>query len=93
MSPIGPTLIFGTTSLLAGLLIILLPETKNKTSPDTIQVRRHERNTYDQFIMILTGGRGIMQNVQQVLQSALKNSKYLIVLIRFVYFNKKKLNN
>ena len=34
-----------------------------------------------------------MQNVQQVLQSALKNSKYLIILIRFVYFNKKKLDN
>ena len=68
MSPIGPTLIFGTTSLLAGLLIPLLPETKNKTSPDTIQVRARLEK-YTQFVMtqLIIGGRGILQAVQQVL--------------------------
>ena len=35
----GPTLIFGLTSVLAGLLIPLLPETKDRISPDTIEVR------------------------------------------------------
>ena len=38
LSPIAPVLIFGVTSVLAGLLTLLLPETKNRISPDTIQV-------------------------------------------------------
>ena len=38
VSPIAPVLIFGVTSVLAGGLTLLLPETKGRTSPDTIQV-------------------------------------------------------
>ena len=38
LSPLAPVLIFGLTSVLAGLLSLLLPETKDRTSPDTIQV-------------------------------------------------------
>ena len=42
LSPIAPVLIFGVTSVLAGLLTLLLPETKNRISPDTIQVRTNQ---------------------------------------------------
>ena len=38
MSPIAPMLIFGFTALLAGVLTLFLPETKNVTLPDTIKV-------------------------------------------------------
>ena len=87
MSPIGPTLIFGTTSLLAGLLIPLLPETKNKTSPDTIQVRaRLEKCNPFYNDKLITGGRGILQDAQQALQSVL-NIKFdpETVVLRVVY--------
>ena len=35
----APILIFGFTSLLAGVLTLFLPETKGVTLPDTIKVR------------------------------------------------------
>ena len=38
VSPIAPMLIFGFTALLAGVLTLFLPETKNVTLPDTIKV-------------------------------------------------------
>ena len=38
MSPIAPMLIFGFTALLAGVLTLFLPETKNVKLPDTIKV-------------------------------------------------------
>ena len=41
LSPIAPILIFGVTSVVAGLLTLLLPETKNRALPDTIQVSHH----------------------------------------------------
>ena len=34
----APVLIFGCTSLLAGILTLFLPETKNVALPDTIEV-------------------------------------------------------
>ena len=43
LSPLAPVLIFGLTSVLAGLLTLLLPETKDRTSPDTIQVSQSGR--------------------------------------------------
>ena len=43
LSPVAPLLIFGITSVLAGLLTLLLPETKDRLSPDTIQVREPVR--------------------------------------------------
>ena len=38
MNPNAPVLIFGFTSLLAGILTLFLPETKNAKLPDTIEV-------------------------------------------------------
>ena len=37
LSPSAPVLIFGLISLLAGLLTLLLPETKDRVSPDTME--------------------------------------------------------
>lgn len=37
LSPIAPVFIFGLTSLLGGVLALILPETNNKTLPNTIQ--------------------------------------------------------
>jgi len=37
VSPVAPVLIFGLTSLLASALSLLLPETKGRTLPDTIE--------------------------------------------------------
>lgn len=37
LSPIAPIFIFGFTSLLGGVLALFLPETNNKTLPNTIQ--------------------------------------------------------
>ena len=59
LSPIAPVLIFGVTSVLAGLLTLLLPETKNRISPDTIQVRTNRRKNIFNTIF-LTGGRGFL---------------------------------
>jgi len=36
-SPAAPLIIFGVTSIIAAILVLILPETKNITLPDTIQ--------------------------------------------------------
>ena len=37
VSPSAPVFIFGLISLLAGLVTLLLPETRGRVSPDTIE--------------------------------------------------------
>ena len=44
-------LIFGFTALLAGVLTLFLPETKNVTLPDTIKVRNQ---VYHQFLNLIS---------------------------------------
>ena len=49
LSPIAPVFIFGLTSLLGGVLALILPETNNKTLPNTIQVKM--KFIIQQFVM------------------------------------------
>ena len=39
INPMAPLLIFGINSLFGGVLALTLPETKNKTLPNTVQVK------------------------------------------------------
>ena len=60
LDPIAPFLIFGVTSLLAGLLTLLLPETKDRISPDTIEVRETDLVLQKYIHHSFLGRRGLL---------------------------------
>ena len=61
VSPIAPMLIFGFTALLAGVLTLFLPETKNVTLPDTIKVGQSVFNNQFFYSIYFPGGRRVLQ--------------------------------
>ena len=60
LNPIAPVLIFGVTSVVAGLLTLLLPETKNRISPDTIEVGSPVVQHFGFNFVLFPGGRDVL---------------------------------